>query len=279
MNVTQAKRCIAAGFASFGLAVLTATPSRAQSTFTLVGTGNSDTMNISYNGGASYEDGYVGEYTGSLNGTTTNVFCTDISNDINVGQSYAANTSSMVTDAAGALSGGYYSGGLASAMNANDYGALFPSGSLTASQRASEVAWLADTYLGATASTFASGASGSTSLNDNMAGVSLSIWDIVQDGGDGLNKGSVVTESSTQAAMGGLVSYYEAQASAHSNFSSDVVEWIQAPRSADGSHAQDFLAVVPNVVAAPEPSVWMTGLTLAGGIGGAMFRGRRRVRA
>ena len=61
------------------------------------------------------------------------------------------------------------------------------------------MAFLADSYLNATATTFTNGGqviftqnmAGSADLNNNLAAVSLSIWDIMQDGGNGLDTGSV----------------------------------------------------------------------------------------
>ena len=159
-----------------------------------------------------------------------------------------------VSSPAGALNGSYYAGGLASAENANDYN---PTGSLAYQTRADEVAYLTDTYVNSTATTFAGGASGSTNLLNNLASVQLSIWDIIEEGNVALNT-SLVT-SSEVSQYGGMVNYYLNQATSHSTYTSSTASWIQAPITVSGgtwSHTQDFTYSTQSYgnTTVPEPS-------------------------
>lgn len=202
---------------------------------------DSQVVTISRDGGASYFDAYAGRYKGQLDGgSVLNIFCTDINHDIHAGDTYQADTSHMVTDAAGPLVGQYYNGGLTSALTASDY---HPDGTLSASARAGGVAYLADTYLNA--SSFSNG----FSLQDNLAAINLSIWDLVQDGGDGLGAGEVRANTS----LGSLTSTYLAEAAAHGNYTSQTAEWIQAPLDCNGAHKQDY---VTKTAAVPEPGTF-----------------------
>lgn len=280
-SVIAANNAIKLGLTAAALVALfgISAPAHAQAgttTFTIKSGAESDSISYTTNGGKNYESVSAGRYQSTLGTTTLNVFCTDASHNINYGQSYQANTSEHITDAAGSLSGGYYSGGLGSALNAGDYGSLYPAGSPTAAQRASETAWLTDAYLGATAQTFSSGLSGSTVLTDNLAAVQLSIWDINQDGGDGMTAGNLQLASAYQTTLDGLVSYYEKQASYQTSYQSSTATWIQAPVAGDGTHLQDFVELSPAPV--PEPGVLVTGASLIGMTGLGLIRGRRRQR-
>ncbi len=216
---------------------------------------------------------YAGRYKGQLgSGPATNIFCVDPAHEINVGDTYAANTQYNITGPAGALNGGYYAGGLASALTDGDIASV----TLTqAGGRASEVAYLADTYLNAASF---SGASGSTDVNANLTGLGLSVWDILQDGGGGLTSGQLRTGASDAAAYGGLVSYYEGVAAAHTGYTSQTAAWVQAPQSAGGGHMQDFVyerpAPAPQAVPEPGTPAFLFSLGLVAG--GFWLRRRRR---
>lgn len=220
------------------------------------------TINVSGDGGASFISAYAGRYKGQLNtNPTINIFCTDFNHEILAGDQYQANTDHLVTDAAGSRVGAYYNGGLASALTSQDYQ---PTGSLAASARAGQIAFLADNYLGATS--FSNG----FSLQDNMAAINLSIWDIAQDGGDGLGAGQLRADTD----LGALTDTYLSQAAAHGSYTSQTAEWIQAPIACDNSHKQDY---VTKVAAVPEPGTFpllLLGLT---GLGAWVVRKRRTV--
>jgi len=204
-------------------------------TFTfLTGSGNSNTANISADGGAHFINGWAGVYQGQLTdatGTkTVNLFCTDVNHDVNPGDTYQIDLSHNITDAAGGtyvVNGHtYYDGGLASALGAGDFNVANYNSSLPESatnvswsSRASEVAWLADQFQNRT---YYNGASGSTNSSMNASAVNMAIWDIVQDGGDGIHtgNGTVVVDDGAYANFSGLVSYYESLAAAHSTYTS-----------------------------------------------------------
>lgn len=211
---------------------------------------NSQGVSVSSNGGATYENAYAGQYHATLDNTPINIFCVDISHDIHNNDAYTANTQYHITDAAGPLSGSYYSGGLASAITTNDLGSVTVTAA-QASARASEVAWLADNYLNV--SSF-SGVK-DTDVTDNFTAISLSIWDIVRDGGDNLSTGQVVAQN--LGSVGDLVTYYEGLAGKQTAYQSSTATWIQAPQSTPGSHMQDYVyeksGTPPQAV--PEPGV------------------------
>ena len=214
---------------------------------------------------------YAGRYQAQIGpaqgqGPISNIFCVDFTHEIQLGDYYTANTQQLLTAPAGTLTNGYYNGGLASALNSSDYS---PTGTMAASQRADEVAYLADNYLNATSITFTGGASGSTDLNNNLAAVSLSIWDIMQDGANGLGTGSVQlwNPAGTQysslynySLLTSLTGYYETQAAANAGYQSNTAYWIQAPRNSSDGHDQDYViegggGVIPHGPAAvPEPA-------------------------
>jgi hypothetical protein len=160
---------------------------------------------------------------------------------------------------------------MSSALISGDYNAQFPGGGLTAAQRSSQTGWLADNFLLADASTFSSGLSGSTNLNDNLAAIALSIWDINQDGADGITTGQLQVDNDGQIKLGSLVSYYQQQAALHSDYASQDNTWIQGPRDASGGHPQDVVG--PRV---PEPGTLALLGVLTPALPLAAIRARRR---
>ena len=70
---------------------------------------------------------YAGRYRAQLGpavgqGPLANIFCVDFNHDIHLGDSYVADTQNLLTDpAAPQRAGGYYNGGLASALTTGDY--------------------------------------------------------------------------------------------------------------------------------------------------------------
>lgn len=233
----------------------------------------SQVVTVSSDGGNSYENAYAGRYHGTLAGDPINIFCVDISHAIHTSDTYTANTQYHITDAKGSLTGSYYAGGLASAITTNDLGSVTVTG-IEASHRASQVAWLADNYL--SASSFSG--SGNTDLTNNLTAISLSIWDIVRDGGNGLGSGQV--KAKHLGSLGSLVSYYEALAGNQTSYQSSTAMWIQAPLSDGGGHLQDYVYVknggnpgIPQPV--PEPGV-PTMILCMGLVAGAVVVARKR---
>ena len=236
----------------------------------------SQTVLISDDGGQNYGFAQAGRYHGTLANAPINIFCVDIGHQINKGDTYQANTQYHITDAKGSLTGSYYAGGLASAITSNDLGSVTVT-AVQASQRASEVAWLADNYLNATAFT----GSGDTDLTNNFTAINLSIWDIVRDGGDGLTNGSV--RSISFGSQSSLVGYYEALAASQTAYQSSTAMWIQAPVSESGYHLQDYVyeksGGAPRPPAVPEPGVPTMLLCLGLVAGAVVLRRKRQVQA
>ena len=239
---------------------------------------------------------YAGRYTAQIGPTSgpsvlTNIFCVDFTHDIELGDTYSANTQHLLTSPAAtkASTDAYYNGGLASALNGSDYN---PSGAMAAAQRASEVAYLADSYLNATSLTFTSNFSGSTDLGANLAAVSLSIWDIVQDGANGLGTGGVRLwnpgatnydgySASVYSQLTSLTGYYENQAAQHSTYQSSTATWIQAPRNGSDGHYQDYVMEAGGVnphgpAAVPEPGSLAPMLFGVGGLAALAITRRRK---
>lgn len=224
---------------------------------------DSKVVTLTQDGGKTSFQGYAGRYKGQFgSGPVTNIFCVDIGHEIHVGDIYAANTQYDITSQAGVLGGGYYSGGLASALTNGDIASV----TLTqANSRASQVAYLADNYLNATSF---SGVSGSTDSGSNFTGLGLSLWDILQDGGDGLAAGQVQTGASDAGAYGSLVSYYEGLAAAHTGYTSRTAGWAQAPQPSLGQHMQDYVyekPAAPQAVPEPGVSAFLFSLSLVAG--------------
>ena len=96
------------------------------------------------------------------------------------------------------------------------------------------------------------------SLQDNLAAVNLSIWDIAQNGGDGLTMGTFQAKDFNI----GLVDSFETLAAQNQGYASGTAEWIQAPVAADGTHKQDYVtnAAVPEPATLPLLLVGLSGL-------------------
>lgn len=266
--------------------------------FTLTGSQYGNTVTVTWYDGSSWQDTavYASPYLATVDGkANVPVFCVDFFHHSYFGQQYlpAVDITHNVTNQAGVLtqaSNGayYYNGGLASALTSGDYGVTVTTS--TASMRASQIAWLADNFLSATSF---SGASGSTDLVSNMTALSLTIWDIVQDGGDGLAQGNFRATGASNSLNLTMVNYYVQQASLNSiNYTSSKVAWVQAPRTSafvnqNGSHSQDYLMLKPgdfngidpvNLNPVPEPGGIVTGTMMFGTTAFGLVRARRRRR-
>jgi hypothetical protein len=245
--------------------------------FTFIGSASTDNIvNISGDSGSSYLSGYAGIYNGSLNGKTVNLYCGDLNHDVSNGDTFTVDASHLVTEAASTKTvtiGGnkYYQGGLASAMTSSDFNPANKS-ALSYSARASEVAWLADNFQNL--KTFGSG-SGTTNYSTNQTAVNVAIWDIVQDGGDGVSKGTTQLDSSSTVNYSKYVSYYESLAAQHSTYTSSTAYFVQAPLNVPGaggtSHYQDFIYST----ALPTPEAG-TGIAMGMLLFGGLFLFRRR---
>ena len=268
------KRFTVLAGAALALSLTGAGAAQAQTqTFTFVNDmSGSQVVTLTDDGGKSYFNGYAGRYEGQIgSGPVSNIFCVDISHEIHAGDTYAANTQYTITNPAGSLSGGYYGGGLASALTDGDIASV----TLTqANTRSSEVAYLADNFLNAASF---SGASGSANAVDNLTAINLSLWDIVQDGGDGLSAGQVQAGASDASAYGSLVSYYEGLAALHTTYASDTATWVQAPQQTPGQHLQDYVYEKPvGPQAVPEPGMPTVLSCLSLILGGLWLRRRRQ---
>lgn len=285
------RRSVFAGL-SVATTLLLGPSAHAQQQFTFLGDmSESRVLGLSADGGASYFRGYAGRYKGQLdNGPVLNLFCVDLTHHIKAGDQYLANTQFRLTDPAGARSGAYYMGGLASALNSADYK---PSGVPDAAEkarRASQAAFLAEKYLNANAF---DGLSGSVNATDNLVALNLAEWDIIQDGGDGLNRGSIRADASALGAYSPLISYFQAQAQALSQAAAahqpgvngvagtgGSAYWIQAPRDGLVGHLQDYVYVRPGSApaAVPEPGATAMLGCLSVVVAGVGLR-RRRTKA
>jgi len=212
---------------------------------------------------------FAGRYLGMVNGGPVfNIFCTDVTHDIGWGQSYLTLLDpGKITDSAQLRDGqGYYNGaapgGLASALTALDYKPdNLGAGTFgTVGKRASAVAWLADTYMTAAIS------------SHQAAGIQLAIWDILQDGGDGIGAGLFESDFSDSS----LVNTYEGQAALHTSYTTTGAYWIEAPRDASYAHLQDFVTTVqgPGTLNVPEPGA--LGLLAGSGAAGLLLAFRRK---
>jgi len=251
-------------------------------TFTFLGYGNPGIIgtNVTVTLDGSSKAVFAGRYLVKFNNSPAfNIFCVDVRHTINWNASFTTLvTLGRTTDPAYGWqsSTGFYEngpqgapGGLASALTDLDYLPAFPSGSLDVAQRSRAVAWLGTTYLGASLTA------------QQAAAIQLAIWDIVQDGGDGLGTGSFQVAGNGVAS---LAAGYISQAVQNANWAGpDKTFYIQASRpNAAGEHLQDFIFYNPDtdiqVVPIPEPVFFQLG-TLAGLGGLGIFRRRIRLQA
>jgi len=268
------KRVVAiATVLAFG--VLMATAAGAQSTvkFTVLGADKTVNLHIN-NGGDGVGNPYnstaiVGRFKGQFeNGKAVYMFCVDARHfEGSPFQTLDATTIPLVTDTATGFNAteGFYKdntyGGVASAMTKADYiptAGTVPDAA-SAATRASQAAYLVDKWVNSI-----------TATNVDFAKVQLAIWDILQDGGDGLAAGSFTSTS------GYDISAILTDASSITSSYTGSAIWIEAqrqgtPRTA-GNHVQDWAYSCP----VPEPVFLQFGAMMGlGGVG--VFRLRRKV--
>lgn len=243
--------------------------------FTVIGAELTRDLHIN-NGGAGVGNPYngtarVGRYTGKFaDGTAVTMFCVDARHfDGTPFTTLDAASIPLVSDGATAYNAtarfyeanGVY-GGIASALTKDDYiptNGIVPSAA-DAALRASQVAYLVDKWGNATFATVNAG-------RDQMAAVQLAIWDILQDGGDGMQLGSFMSNANSYYAA---VNAVLADASSIDSSYVGSAIWIEAQRGATaGAHVQDW-AYTP----VPEP-VFMQMGALVGLSGAGLLRRRR----
>ncbi len=221
----------------------------------------------SHDGGANYFGTSAGRFHATLNGDPISIFCLDVTHSIAWGDTYMANVQYHVTDPVGGLSNDYYQGGLSSALVNGDFTTV---STREAQARSAQVAFLADAYMDAGADFFASGDSGNTDLRENLAGIQLALWDIIQDGnhsrdGDGAITGDFILADDTNARYGDLMNYYEGVAADQADYNSTTAFFLQNPTGPIGAHAQDFvfeqstLGIEVFITPEPGPSAFLIG--------------------
>jgi len=221
-------------------------------------------VKLSTNGGATFSSPFnVGVYAGSLSvspgGTKIEVFCTDVHHFVGSPFNTLVLLGKVIDPAQPLQASGYYEdgsglgGGLTSAMTAADYaptnlGVGDPAFD-TIAERVDAVSYIVHTYLN-------SAFSAST-----LAKAQLAIWDILQDGGDGLGAGSIQAKDTSNVTID--ISAFLASVAGKAGVGRP--EWIQAPRDPGDAddHVQDF-AWDP----IPEPAFYqMSALLALGGLG------------
>ena len=226
---------------------------------------------MSSDGGATFQDTAAGRYTAQFDGgPIADVYCVDLTHEVVTGGQYEADTQYAITDPSGSLTNGYHQGGLASALIDGDFTSISVA---EAQKRSSEVAFLADAFL------YDYNYSSLDERDTNQAAVGLSIWDIVQDGGDGLSAGQMQASPADTALYGPLVSEIEGYAATYySSYQSSTAVWVQAPSQTLGNHEQDFVYLPSDVPAAvPEASTTVSlGLLLMLGLGGMTVAAKRK---
>jgi len=223
-------------------------------------------VNISLDGGVKFAANFAGRYMGRFNTSSKafNVFCADIAHTIDWGGMYTTlavlGKTTTLPPYAWQSATGFYEltsggapGGVASAMTALDYKPFYGgAGPLTtAAARVQAAAWLGNTYLPAALTA------------DQAAAVQIAMWDIIQDGGDGISAGSMWAKpySGTAPFLSLVQGYINAAAAAPAG--GDDTWFIQARRpQSPGSHYQDFIYYLP----IPEPVFMQVGVLAALGL-------------
>lgn len=243
-------------------------------------TSGSVTVHLSYQNQDEYV--WAGRYNAKVNNIAEEIFCTDFVHNIGpYNDSYntlasLGDLTKSPSDILRALTGDngkyYYQdasghgGGLISALTSGDYHVTPPGLPLAA--RVNRVGYLSDTFLNS-----------STLTKQQFGGLQIAIWDIIQDGGDGLSAGDLragvnAGGSDGAQAIAWATTYLGLLGTgAYDNRTPSHSLWIQSPRDSSnplGDHKQDFV-----YTRVPEPAyVQMAALLGLGGLG--LLRSRRR---
>lgn len=229
---------------------------RADTLFTFTGTGNSQVVLT-----GKYGPVYAGAYSAALNGMPINVFCVDFNQEIALGDQYQAALSPLFD---GSKTTAYESRLIDDARPG--YAPVNHLSSISAQTRAGEIAYLSDLFL----------PQASTENSTDLAAVSLSIWNIAQNGGGD----ALLSQSDCNfKVLNGLVIGYEAQAS--KNYAAAPQSGVQFIADDSGTNEQEF-AYVPaagshTVSAVPEPAGMVP--MLLGASGTAILISLRRRKA
>jgi len=214
-------------------AALTLSPGTSQSAkadyFEFLNANGSNSVHITYNNGTSNENALAGAYNIQIGTTVTTGFCTAVRNNITNNDSTNSAT--------------YWNDINSSPLTSVSYNAVNNSHSQIQNEQAA--AWVTKNYL-----------HGSSTDQTSAA---LAIWDIINDGGDGVTVGNFRILSDSSSYQLGAQSIIDL-AYGHGNVTN--VAWEQTPKdsTADGAKYQDF-AIDP----IPEPAFYQMGAFLTGG--------------
>ena len=245
MNLRLCIRLCVLGSAALGLSASSrATPFK----FISGATSLSSTADISIDGNQSKINAYVGQYSIQLGVTTLNTYCVDVANDISVGNTVDATLRApFATNYADTITGATY-------LNGATYAARL--------KNANAVAYLIDTYLKASVT------------QAQAVNTGLAIWDIENDGGDGVSVGNF--QASNINGGGSVAGANALIAAALGQSAQGGVTWIQNPKLGTGAGVpyQDF-GIRAADYPIPEPAFYQMSVLLAGG-GFVALRRRRR---
>jgi len=236
-------------------------------TFTFEGgkPGKTVPLLVSANSGATFHGPLS---VGILQGTLSNepqlglfeLYCVDIRHTIGTPFQTLAMLGQVIDGAQPLQVSGFYEdgfgqgGGLASALTDFDYKPTLPGPNPsfdTIEKRVNAVSYLSQKYLN------------SPSGADTLAKVQLAIWDIVQDGGDGVGAGQGSVQAKT-ADGSAFVDISAILAEAAGQAATPGPEWLQAPRVGGNpnNHLQDFVFNRPSPGPTRTWGFWKTHLKL-----------------
>lgn len=256
-------RLLIAGTAIALMVGMAGVANAATQTFSFLGSinGKRQLVKLSTDGGVTFSSPFqVGVYLGNLSTVPGNieVFCTDVYHFLGTPFVTLVNLGKVIAAADTLKASGYYEdgagngAGMASAMHPLDYNPNLPGSNPafdTVAERVDAVSYLLHKYLNTAA--FTAG---------DYAKAQLAIWDILQDGGDGMGAGTIQATNTSNVVID--ISAILADAAGKAGVRRP--EWIQAPRNIRNfKHVQDF-----GWDPVPEPAFYqMSALLALGGLG------------